>query len=156
MAFISTSASVVLINTSTRPGVVFLPPTSQIPGRTFTIKDIGGNCQLSTCTLSTVGSDLFEDLTATKQLISQYAFLQLTASTNRWFIGNTNQLQFFSSFSLAASNVNTSTTQATTTFVQTVRLPSNPLYVSSTGFLYYGTTQISYPYIAETPQVLFS
>ena len=156
MAFISTSATVVLVNTTARSGVVFLPPTTEIPGRTLTIKDVGGNCQVSACSVLTVGSDLFEDLTATKQIVSQYGFLQLTANSNRWYTGATNQLQAISTFSIAASNLNTSTIRANSTFAQSVQLPSNPLFVSTTGLLFWGGTQLSYSYPAATPQVLFS
>lgn len=156
MAFISTSATVVLIDTIARSGLIFLPPTTQLPGRTLTIKDVGGNCQVSACSVSTVGSDLFEDLTATKQITSQYGFFQLTANSNRWYTGATNQVQSISTLSLVTSDLITSTVRANSTFVQTVQLPSNPLFVSSSGLLFWGPKQLSYSYPAVTPQVLFS
>jgi hypothetical protein len=68
MSNIGLSTDLVLANTSVRPGTLVLPLSTQIPGRTITIKCATGSCAVSTCFISTSGGDIFEDGSTTQAL----------------------------------------------------------------------------------------
>lgn len=157
-AFISTTTDIVLVNTLHRSGTISLPPAVQIDTRIFTIKDVTGNCRLSTCTIETVGSDLFEDSTAAKQIDTAFGFFQLLASTNRWFILNTNEYTSLNVSTVSASNTLTSSMNANQVRVTSLNFPLFPLTVSTSGFLYWGPNlaYMSNGPLALPSQVLFS
>ena len=121
MSNIGLATDLVLANTTTRPGTLVLPLSTQIPGRTITIKDSTGACAVSTCFISTSGGDTFEDGSSVQALTTPYGFIKVTASAtqSKWFTGATTQPT-----SYTASTIRTSATQATSISTTTLTTSS--------------------------------
>ena len=121
MSTIGLATDLVLANTTTRPGTLVLPLSTQIPGRTITIKCATGSCGVSTCFISTSGGDIFEDGSIVQALTTPYGFMKVTASATqrKWFVGATTQPT-----SYTASTIRTSATQATSISTTTLTTSS--------------------------------
>lgn len=121
MSNIGLSTDLVLANTSTRPGTLVLPLSTQIPGRTITIKCATGSCAVSTCFISTSGGETFEDGSTIQALTTSYGFMKVTASAalRKWFMGPTTQPTYYT-----ASTIGATTTQATTISTMTLNTSS--------------------------------
>ena len=155
MSNIGLSTDLVLANTSVRPGTLVLPLSTQIPGRTITIKCATGSCAVSTCYISTSGGDTFEDGSTTQALTTNYGFIKVTSRAGKWYTGATTQPNMFT-----ASTINAATTQATaiSTGNMTVRSLSlgstNALYTSSS-LAYWGPYLLNSGFRSAQPQVFF-
>jgi len=75
-----------LIDTTANAGTIVLPATSSSPGRVVTFKDIVGKFGVNTLTLTTSGSDKFEDGGTKKILRESNGIIQLVASGTKWYI----------------------------------------------------------------------
>ena len=103
---LSTATDLVLLNSAARPGTITLPLTTTIPGRTLTLKDITGAAATSTVTITTTGSDTFEDGTTSKTITTAFGSLALTGNAGKWYTVATTQP--------TALTVSTLSTQITT------------------------------------------
>jgi len=121
MSNIGLSTDLVLANTSVRPGTLVLPLSTQIPGRTITIKDSVGAAAVSSIYISTSGGDTFEDGSTTQALTTSYGFMKVTASAplRKWFMGETTQPSYYT-----ASTIKAATTQAITISTATMNVSS--------------------------------
>jgi len=91
MSSLNSNAMVTLLNSSTLSGVVTLPLTTDIPFRTIMFKDFNGYTSgASTITLSTLGTDTFENGSSRYVLSNAYESLELYADTyhNKWITLN--------------------------------------------------------------------
>jgi len=155
MSNIGLSTDLVLANTSTRPGTLVLPLSTQIPGRTITIKCATGSCAISTCYISTSGGDTFEDGSTIQALTTSYGFIKVSARAGKWYTGATTQPA-----SYAANTINATTTQATaisTAAMNTTSLSlgsTNTLYTSSS-LAYWGPFLLNSGFRTAQPQVFF-
>ena len=158
MSNIGLATDLVLANTSVRPGTLVLPLSTQIPGRTITIKCATGSCGVSTCFISTSGGETFEDGSTTRALTTPYGFIKVTASatTGKWYMGATTQPT-----SYTASTIRTTLTQATTISTATMNVSSlslgstNAFYTSSS-LAYWGPYLLNSGFRTAQPQVFFS
>ena len=76
-SFFSTQTQVALIDTRVNAGTIQLPATTAFAYRTLIIKDIYGTFAIKSLTLTTQGSDTFEDGATTKILSANEGFVQL-------------------------------------------------------------------------------
>jgi hypothetical protein len=156
MSNIGLSTDLVLANTSVRPGTLVLPLSTQIPGRTITIKCATGSCAVSTCFISTSGGETFEDGSTTQALTTSYGFIKVSARAGKWYTGATTQPN-----SYAANTINAATTQATaisTAAMNTTSLSlgsTNALYTSSS-LAYWGPYLLNSGFRTAQPQIFFA
>jgi hypothetical protein len=133
--------------TTNNPGNITLPLSTSIPGRVITFKDVLGTFGTNTLTLNTTGGDTFEDGGTTKVLSESYGYIQLVASSGKWFILNgtqVNTLQVSAMTSINISSLNISTASiglSSLSFIDN-RRSTNSLNVVST-FLTYNNFIIS-------------
>lgn len=73
-----------LADTTSVPGTVLLPLTTELQGRTITIKDVAGNCGTNALTITTTSPDTFEHGGNLLYINQNYGFVTLTAGTNKW------------------------------------------------------------------------
>ena len=133
--------------TTTNPGTITLPLSSSIPGRVITFKDVLGTFGTNTLTLNTTGGDTFEDDSVSKVLKESYGYIQLVASSGKWFILNgtqVNTIQVGSMTSINISSINISTASISLSSLSFVdnRFSTNSFNVSSV-FLNYNNFIIS-------------
>ena len=88
---LSTATNLVLLNSATRAGTITLPLTTTIPGRTVTLKDTTGAASINAITLTTSGSETFEDGTTTKTITTAFGYLTLAGNGGKWYITDTSQ-----------------------------------------------------------------
>jgi hypothetical protein len=140
MSNIFQNTDVVLVNTKTRSGTITLPATSQIVGRTITVKDSGGACSLSTCYICTLGADVFDDGTNQKALTTSFGFLKMTAQLGKWYTLNTTIANTLNVSTLRTDVLNTNqvSTNVLTASSITLSTSGNSLYQPSTSNLYWG------------------
>jgi len=156
MSNIGLLTDLVLANTSTRPGTLVLPLSTQIPGRTITIKCATGSCAVSTCFISTSGGETFEDGSTIQALTTSYGFMKLSARGGKWFTGATTQPN-----SYAANTINAATTQATAISTAAMNVSSlslgstNTLYTSSS-LAYWGPYLLNSGFRTAQPQIFFA
>jgi len=117
-----------LINTTANAGTILLPATSLSPGRVITFKDIVGTFNRNTLTLTTTGSDTFEDGSTQKILRESNGVIQLVASGTKWYI-LTGTIQH---------TVSVSTLQ--TLNISSIYISTNNLLVSSLNTIYQQST----------------
>jgi hypothetical protein len=120
------NAEVLLVNTATNAGTVTMPLTSEVSYRLLTIKDVTGTFSQRNLTISTQGSDTFEDGSTTLVINTPAAFLTFYAvsSSSKWvLVGGTNQYSQF----ISSLTVNTINNQA--------YVPVSPVGLVSTGLL---------------------
>jgi len=133
--------------TTNNPGNITLPLSTSIPGRVITFKDVLGTFGSKTLTLNTTGSDTFEDGGVSKVLSESYGYIQLVASSGKWYILNgtqVNTIQVSSMTVLNISSFNISTASiglSSLSFIDN-RRSTNSLNVVST-FLTYNNFIIS-------------
>jgi len=155
MSNIGLSTDLVLANTSTRPGTLVLPLSTQIPGRTIMIKDSTGACAISTCFISTSGGETFEDGSTTQALTTSYGFMKLSARGGKWFTGATTQPA-----SYAANTIKADTTQATAIStaamnVSSLSLGSTNAFYASSSLAYWGPFLLNSGFRTAQPQMFF-
>jgi hypothetical protein len=156
MSNIGLSTDLVLANTSTRPGTLVLPLSTQIPGRTITIKDSTGACAISTCFISTSGGETFEDGSTTQALTTSYGFIKVSARAGKWYTGATTQPA-----SYAANTIKADTTQATaistaTINVSSLSLGSTNAFYASSSLAYWGPYLLNSGFRTAQPQTFFA
>ena len=101
----STFTEVGLVDTRVNAGTIQLPKTIDIPYRQISLKDIYGNFQNKSLTLTTQFPDTFEDGTTTKVLSNAFGFTTLYAGlTNVWYMtgGTTLTSQTVSSLTVSS------------------------------------------------------
>ena len=156
MSNIGLATDLVLANTSVRPGTLVLPLSTQIPGRTITVKCATGSCGVSTCYISTSGGETFEDGSTIQALTTNYGFIKVTSKAGKWYTGATTQPA-----SYTASTIRTTTTQATSISTATMNVSSlslgstNAFYISSS-LAYWGPYLLKSGFRTAQPQVFFS
>lgn len=121
-----------LSDTTANAGTILLPATSLSPGRVITFKDIVGTFGVNTLTLSTTGSDTFEDGSTQKILRESNGVIQLVASDTKWYI-LTGTIQH---------SVSVSTLQ--TLKISSVSISTNNLLVSSLNTTIYQQSTLAY------------
>lgn len=156
MSNIGLSTDLVLANTSVRPGTLVLPLTTQIPGRTITIKCATGSCAVSTCFISTSGGETFEDGSTIQALTTNYGFIKVTSKAGKWFTGATTQPA-----SYTASTIRTTTTQATSIStaamnVSSLSLGSTNAFYTSSSLAYWGPYLLNSGFRTAQPQIFFA
>ena len=155
MSNIGLSTDLVLANTSVRPGTLVLPLSTQIPGRTITIKCATGSCAVSTCYISTSGGDTFEDGSTTQALTTNYGFIKVTSRAGKWYTGVTTQPAYYT-----ASTINAAATQATAISTGNMTVSSlslgstNALYTSSS-LAYWGPYLLNSGFRTAQPQIFY-
>ena len=105
----STFTEVGLVDTRVNAGTIQLPKTIDIPYRQISLKDIYGNFQNKSLTLTTQFPDTFEDGTTTKVLSNAFGFTTLYAGlTNVWYMtgGTTLTSQTVSSLTVSSISGN--------------------------------------------------
>ncbi len=86
-SFFSTQTQVALIDTRNNPGTIQLPAASAFAYRTILLKDIYGTFATKSLTLTTSGSDTFEDGSTSKVLTTNSGFIQVYAGqAGKWYI----------------------------------------------------------------------
>ncbi len=86
-SFFSTQTQVALIDTRSNPGTIQLPSAIAFAYRTILLKDIYGTFATKSLTLTTTGSDTFEDGSTSKVLTTNSGFIQVYAGqAGRWYI----------------------------------------------------------------------
>jgi hypothetical protein len=86
-SFFSTQTQVALIDTRNNPGTIELPSATTFAYRTILLKDIYGTFATKSLTLTTTGSDTFEDGTTSKVLTTNAGFIQVYAGqAGKWYI----------------------------------------------------------------------
>ena len=156
MSNIGLSTDLVLANTSTRPGTLVLPLSTQIPGRTITIKDSTGACAISTCFISTSGGETFEDGSTIQALTTSYGFIKVSARAGKWYTGATTQPT-----SYTANTINAATTQATAIStaamnVSSLSLGSTNAFYASSSLAYWGPYLLNSGFRTAQPQIFFA
>jgi len=119
-----------LINTTANAGTIALPATYLSPGRVITFKDIVGKFNSNTLTLTTSGSDTFEDGSTTKILRETNGVIQLVASDTKWYILTGTIQHSVSVSTLVTSNISS------------VSISTNNLLVSSLNTIYQQSTLV--------------
>lgn len=104
---LSTATNLVFLNSATRPGTITLPLTTTIPGRTLTLKDTTGAAAASTITVTTSGSDTFEDGTTSKTITTAFGSLSLTGNAGKWYTTATTQPTAFTVSTLSTQTFTT-------------------------------------------------
>lgn len=158
MSNIGLATDLVLANTSVRPGTLVLPLSTQIPGRTITVKCATGSCAVSTCYISTSGGDTFEDGSTTQALITNYGFMKMTANATqkKWYLGATTQPTSYAATTIQAITTQATTISSATMNVSTLSLGStNTLYVTSTSLGYWGPYLLNSGFRTAVPQFFF-
>ena len=120
-AQISTNAEFIQANTTTNAGFILLPTANNIPGRILTIKDTAGTFNLRPLTLSTSGTDRFEEGVNIKRLVEQFGYITLASDGgSRWYTidgtsMNTYTISTLSNpISMSTQTIRTSTITAST------------------------------------------
>jgi hypothetical protein len=86
-SFFSTQTQVALIDTRTNPGTIQLPAATTFAYRTILLKDIYGTFATKSLTLTTSGSDTFEDGSTSKVLTTNSGYIQVYAGqAGKWYI----------------------------------------------------------------------
>jgi len=163
-SFISTSAELVLLNTTIRPGVIILPSTNTIPGRILTFKDTRGSFGVSSITFSTAAvNQFFENNTRAVTYTDPFgAYSFIAGFDNKWYtIGGSRM------FSATISSITTinhtaqtissgSITTSTLQFRDTSTTSTNTLFVLSTNIYY--SSPVSFFVLGPTkaPKSLFT
>ena len=75
------STDVALVDTRTAAGSIQLPSTTSIPYRVFTIKDAYGSFGSNALTLTTQGSETFEDGSTSKLFSDKFSYITLYGNT---------------------------------------------------------------------------
>ena len=104
---LSTATNLVFLNSAIRPGTITLPLTTTIPGRTLTLKDVTGAAAASTITVTTSGSDTFEDGTTSKTITTAFGSLSLTGNAGKWYTTGTTQPTAFTVSTLSTQTFTT-------------------------------------------------
>ena len=105
-SFFSTQTQVALIDTRNNPGTIQLPAATTFAYRTLLVKDIYGTFATKSLTLTTSGSDTFEDGTTSKVLTTNSGFIQVYAGqSGKWYILSATDVLQFKVSSLQVSTI---------------------------------------------------
>jgi len=130
-----------LINTTANAGTITLPLASSTPGRVINFKDIVGTFGTNTLTISTSGSDTFEDGATTKVLKESGGIIQLVASGSKWYVLTGTQQNTMTTSTVYAINISTNTISSASATVSTLNLLNS---VNSTTSLFSKSTLLYY------------
>lgn len=155
MSNIRPASDLVLVDTKLHSGTVVLPLTSQIPGRTITIKDSTGYCGKSTLTISTSGTDQFETGTNLYPLFTSYGSVKLVANEGQWTIAQTAQPTYLTISTLKTINYTTQTLTTSNITVSSFMTGSSQGLHTSTNLLYWGSYLLGGGARAAEPQFFF-
>ena len=155
MSNIGLSTDLVLANTSVRPGTLVLPLSTQIPGRTITIKDSTGACAISTCFISTSGGETFEDGSTIQALTTSYGFMKVTARGGKWFTGATTQPTSYTANTIKADITQATAISTATINVSSLSLGSTNAFYASSSLAYWGPFLLNSGFRTAQPQVFF-
>ena len=133
---LSTATNLVFLNSAIRPGTITLPLTTTIPGRTLTLKDTTGAAAASTITVTTSGSDTFEDGTTTRTITTAFGTLSLTGSGGKWYTTATSQPT-----SLTVSTLSTQTLAVNSTIAKAITASTATISSLTAGVLAASTIQ---------------
>ena len=133
---LSTATNLVFLNSAIRPGTITLPLTTTIPGRTLTLKDVTGAAAASTITVTTSGSDTFEDGTTTRTITTAFGTLSLTGSGGKWYTTATSQPT-----SLTVSTLSTQTLAVNSTIAKAITASTATISSLTAGVLAASTIQ---------------
>ena len=78
---LATSTDVALVDTRTAAGSIQLPLTTDIPYRVFIIKDAYGSFGVNALTITTQGSETFEDGSTSKVFFDNFSYITLYGNT---------------------------------------------------------------------------
>lgn len=158
MSNINNAAGIVLINTRTRPGTLILPSTVQVVGRTITIKDSVGGCGTSTCYISSIYPDLFEDGTNQKAITTPFGVYKLTASEGIWYTLNTTQETLFTASTIVTQQINSGNISTSSLYTSSIGFSTATGYqlYTSTSVAYWGPFAIGAGTDIAQPQIFFS
>lgn len=159
-AYISTNTELSLVNTISQNLTLFLPQ-NPINGRNLFVKDAAGNSFRSTITLSTLGTNTFENGSVLQTLNSAYESMQLTYNSNVWyFTGGMmfNTLRASTLQALTFQTSNLSTLNATLSSFQINDVPTSSIGTFNTvsSFLLYNGFNIGGGLRTAIPQTLNS
>ena len=157
-AYISTNTELSLVNTISQNLILFLPQ-NPINGRNLFIKDAAGNSFQSTITLSTLGTDTFENGSVLQTLNSAYESMQLTYNSNIWyFTGGMmfNTLRVSTLHAQTTQTSNLSTLNVTVSSFQISDVPTSSIgtFNSVSSFLFYNGFNIGGGLRTAIPQTL--
>jgi Glycine rich protein len=133
---LSTATNLVFLNSATRPGTITLPLTTTIPGRTLTLKDITGAAAASTITVTTSGSETFEDGTTSKTITTAFGYLTLAGNAGKWYVTDTTQPTAFT-----VSTLSTQTLTANSTIAKAITASTATISSLTAGVLAASTIQ---------------
>ena len=126
---ITTITDLILVDTSLNPGSLVLPNASQINGRTITIKDKKGTCDINKVLINAAPGDMFENAKTQISLETKYGFIKLIAAKNIWYIGATTQ-----PYMLTANSIITNITKTFSYTTSNIQLSSFTLQDSVPGY----------------------
>ena len=165
-AFISTSAELVLLNTTTRAGVVILPTTTTIPGRILTFKDTRGTFGTNPITFSTAAANqslennairlTYNDPFGSYSFLAGYDNKWYTIGGSRMYAASISSITTISltSQAISSGNITVSTLQfrdtATTSTNTLFSLSTNVYYSSPVSFFSLGPTKAPKPLFVPT------
>ncbi len=105
-SFFSTQTQVALIDTRNNAGTIQLPAATTFAYRTILLKDIYGTFATKSLTLTTTGSDTFEDGTTSKILSTDAGYIQVYAGqVGKWYILSSTDLRQLKVSSLEFSTI---------------------------------------------------
>lgn len=140
---IQSSTELNLVNTTVFSGTITLPPAADIPGRIMTFKDIYGSFRLSTTTLSTSGTDTFEDNTNLDILGDPFGSYTFAAGIdNKWYTIGGSYMNAANISSIFASNLNTNFISSGNVTTSTLQIKDS--LTQSTSIVYNQSTLMFY------------
>ena len=148
MSNLNQNTMVSLLNSSTISGVVNLPLTTDIPFRSIIFKDFTGYTNSnSTISLSTVGTDTFENGSTYYILNSPNSFVSFYANTytKQWNTLYTSDWWKTPAGGTVNMNSNAFDNTLYTQYIDLITGLSNYLFSFSNGIFYYYNSNIGYP-----------
>ena len=157
-AWISTNTELSLVNTISQNLTLFLPQ-NPLNGRNLFVKDAAGNSFQSTITLSTLGTDTFENGSVLQTLNSAYESIQLTYNSSKWYFTggmmfNTLRVSTLQAQTTQTSNLSTLNTTVSSFQISDVRTSSIGTFNSVSSFLLYNGFNIGGGLRTAIPQTL--
>ena len=157
-AYISTNTELSLVNTISQNLTLFLPQ-NPLNGRNLFVKDAAGNSFRSTITISTLGTNTFENGSVLQTLNSAYESMQLTYNSNIWYFTggtmfNTLRISTLQAQTTQTSNLSTLNVSLSSFQISDVRTSTIGTFNAVSSFLFYNGFNIGGGLRTAIPQTL--
>ena len=157
-AYISTNTELSLVNTISQNLTLFLPQ-NPLNGRNLFVKDAAGNSFRSTITISTLGTNTFENGSVLQTLNSAYESMQLTYNSNIWYFTggtmfNTLRVSSLQAQTTQTSNLSTLNVNVSSFQISDVNTSTIGTFNAVSSFLFYNGFNIGGGLRTAIPQTL--